>query len=311
MRTLHISKETSTSLKGLACLLIVAHHFCSWLMGKGYGNWFFDFIGVRGGVVGVTVFFFLSAYGLSESQINNHYSFSAFLKRRLSKVFIPLAITNIIFFIFLLIRKSIDFNLSSFILNTLNIHYLDGVLWFCNTILIFYLIFYLSFLPKMKWSKVSVCLLFTLIYSVSSTIFFPDAPFYVYSIIGFPFGMICSLYKDDIFKFSNWGYWSILLLLILLLGSIVLPTYKKLLLMNSYCFILLILLVELIQYVNIPKNMVILSYIGTYSYEIYLLHNKVLVPIGQSGYILWYPVAFLFIVIPLAILLNRLMRVTI
>lgn len=81
--------------------------------------------------------------------------------------------------------------------------------------------------------------------------------------------------------------------------------------MNSYCFILLIVLVALIQNVKIPKNIVLLSYIGTYSYEIYLLHNKVLVPLGQAGYILWYPIAFLLIVIPLAILLNRLMRVTI
>ena len=282
MRTLHISKETSTSLKGLACLLIVAHHFCSWLMGKGYGNWLIDFIGVRAGVVGVTVFFFLSAYGLSESQGRNHYSFKAFIKRRLSKVYVPLIITNMIYYLFLWIINKISFNFQGFILNALNIHYLDGVLWFCNTILIFYLIFYLSFLPKSKWSKVCVCLLFTLIYSISSTIYFPDAPFYVYSIIGFPFGMVCSLYKDNIIKFNHWGYWSILLLLILFLVATTLPTYKKLILMNSYCFILLIVLVALIQNVKIPKKIVLLSYIGTYSYKIYLLHNKVLVPLGQA-----------------------------
>lgn len=57
MRELQISKDISNIIKGISCLLIVAHHFCLWLDGKGISNLFIHFIGVRGGVIGVTIFF--------------------------------------------------------------------------------------------------------------------------------------------------------------------------------------------------------------------------------------------------------------
>lgn len=309
MKSIQISKDTSNIIKGLACLLIVAHHFCARLIGKGSDDLIINFIGIRGGVIGVTIFFFLSAWGLSESQGKNQYSFNVFVKRRLSKVYVPLIITNIIYYLFLWISNKISFNLQGFILNALNIKYIDGVLWFCNTILIFYLIFYLSFLPKTKYGKAGVCLLSTLVYSVLSTIIFPDSPFYVYSIIGFPFGMVCSLYKENMLRLSYWGTWSFIGLLILFIGALMIPSYRNLFLMNSFCFILLIVILSILQRVTISKKLIVLPFIGIYSYEIYLLHNKVLDPLGDAGYTNWYPIAFLMIVIPLSVLLNRLVKV--
>ena len=306
MKSIQISKDTSNIIKGLACLLIVAHHFCARLIGKGSDDLIINFIGVRGGVIGVTIFFFLSAWGLSESQGKNHYSFNVFIKRRLSKVYVPLIITNIIYYLFLWISNKTSFNLQDFILNALNIKYIDGVLWFCNTILIFYLIFYLSFLPKTKWRKTCVCLFSTLIYSVLSTIIFPDSPFYVYSIIGFPIGMICSLYKTELSKLSYWSITSIIAMFFLAAGAFFFPAYNNLFMMNLLSLILLIVIVLSIQKIKMPKSMVGLPFIGTYSYEIYLLHNKVLSPLGNAGHTMWFPIAFLLIVIPLAIVLNKL-----
>ena len=123
----------------------MVHHFCSWLDGKGYNGFLIDLIGLRGGVIGVTLFFFLSAWGLSESQNKNQYPFILFAKRRLAKIYIPLIITNIVFYFFWLYFKQNRFNLVSFLLTSLNLKFYDGALWFCNTILVFLYIILFSF----------------------------------------------------------------------------------------------------------------------------------------------------------------------
>ena len=308
MKELEINKEMSNVLKGISCILIVAHHFCSWLDGRGYDNLFIHFIAFRGGVIGVTVFFFLSAWGLSESQSNNYYSFSFFVKRRLSKVFFPLAITNVLYYFFLLSINQKSFSFLTMLLTLFNIRYFDGVLWFCNVILLFYFIFYVSFLPKEKWIKINLCIMATILYSVIITRLLPKAPFCVYSIIGFPFGMVCSLYKDRILKPYYWGAWSFFVIIFLLLSAFLNPLYGNLFIMNTCSYILLFFLVLFLTITseyNYSKSIMFFSFVGYYSYEIYLFHNKVLVQLGKAGYLIWYPIAFIVIVLPLAVLLKR------
>lgn len=305
MKEIQISKDTSNSIKGASCLLIVIHHFCSWLIGKGYRDILIDFIGTRGGVIGVTIFFFLSAWGLSESQNRNRYSFSVFAKRRLTKIFVPLIISNILFYCFWLYFKQRRFYFMSFLLTSFNLKFYDGALWFCNTILVFYLVFYLSCIPRQKWIKIILCITATVLYSFIITLLYPTKPFYVYGIIGFPFGMIISQLKGTIMKFKYWATWCFFSILFLLGGACLFESYDNLFIMNVYSLFILIVLVFIIQRVNISKDLIILPFIGKYSYEIYLLHNKVLIPMGRTGYLLWYPLAFLLLVIPLAILLYR------
>ena len=305
MNEIQISKETSNLIKGAACLLIVVHHFCSWLDGKGYNGFLIDLIGLRGGVIGVTLFFFLSAWGLSESQNKNQYPFILFAKRRLAKIYIPLIITNILFYFFWLYFKQNRFNLVSFLLTSLNLKFYDGALWFCNTILVFYILFYLAFMPNLKWARVLLCLFFTVLYSVVVTLLYPTKPFYVYGIIGFPFGMILSQYKKTIMKYEHWASWCCITMLFLIVGARLVSSFDNLFLMNIFSLIFLVILVVIIQKVNISKKLIILPFLGTYSYEIYLLHDKFLIPMGRTGYLLWYPLAFISLVLPMAILLNR------
>lgn len=308
MRELQISKDISNIIKGISCLLIVAHHFCLWLDGKGISNIFIHFIGVRGGVIGVTIFFFLSAWGLSESQNRNKYPLKVFVKRRLSKVFIPLFITNVFFYSILVLSKQISFHPFTLFLTAFNLKYFDGVLWFCNTILIFYAIFYFAFLPNQKNDKITICLLASILYSVIASFIYPDAPFYVYSVVGFPLGMILALYKDVVLKISFWGKWSFCILFFLLCGALLFPSYEKLFFMNIFSFFIVFILVFIIsitQRVKLPNKLVVLPFLGSYSYEIYLLHYKVLVPMGRMDYLIWYPLIFILVVLPLGILLKK------
>ena len=311
MKELQISKDLSNIIKGLSCLLIVAHHFCLRLDGRDSDNLLVHFIGARGGVIGLAVFFFLSGWGLSESQKKNKYPFIVFVSRRLSKIFIPLFITNIIYYFVLLLNNQISFNLSNLLLTAFNLKLYDGALWFCNTILIFYLIFYFSFLPNSKWIKVFICLMATILYSIVLTIVFPQASFYVYSLVGFPLGMILSLYKKSVLSIRFSGFCLLSFSLFLLGGAFIFPFYEKLFLMNYFSFLIVFILVSIIvvsHRVSLPVKLTVLPFIGFYSYEIYLLHNKVLVYVATIGHLMWYPLAFLLIVIPLAMLLKSVLK---
>ena len=245
---------------------------------------------------------------MSESQNRNKYSLKVYVKRRLSKVFIPLFITNVIFYCISVLSKQISFRPSTLFLTALNIRYFDGVLWFCNTILIFYAIFYFAFLPNLKNVKITICLLATILYSIFASFIYPDAPFYVYSVVGFPLGMILSLYKDVVLKISFWSKWSFCILFFLLCGALLFPSYGKLFFMNIFSFFIvfiLVFIISIIQRVKLPNKLVVLPFLGSYSYEIYLLHYKVLVPIGRMDYLFWYPLVFFLIVLPLAMLLKK------
>ena len=312
MKEFHLSKELSTIIKGLSCLLIVAHHYCSWLDGKGIDNFIIHFIGVRGGVIGVTVFFFLSAWGLSESQTRNKYSFGTYVSRRLTKVYMPLVLTNFCYIILQSIFGHSSFTTASFLLKLFNFKLCDGVLWFCNVILIFYFIFYFSFLPSSKWIKFFLCLMATILYSILATMVYPDAPFYVYSIIAFPLGMFLSLFKDNIFNVRFICICFSPLLVFMGVGAFLFPLHFNLFVMNIFSFILIICLVLLASYADriiINRRSIVFSFIGAFSYEIYLIHNKFLYPMGSTGNIFWYPLAFMLLVIPLSILLNKLSKV--
>ena len=311
MKELQIRKDLSNNIKGLSCLLIVAHHFCLWIDGLYCDNLLVHFIGVRGGVIGVAVFFFLSAWGLSESQEKNRYPFIVFVSRRLSKLFIPLLFTNIIYYFVLLLNNRLSFHLSYLLLTAFNLKLYDGALWFCNTILIFYLIFYFAFLPNSKWIKVFICLLATVFYSIVLTVLFPHAPFYVYSLVGFPLGMILSLYKKSALSIRFCGFCVFFFSLFLLGGAFIFPFYENLFLMNFFSFLIVFILVSIIvviHRVSLPVKLNVLPFIGLYSYEIYLLHNKVLVYVATIGHLMWYPLAFLFLVIPLAMLLKSILK---
>lgn len=302
-KTLNLPKDRTDMVRGLACILIVLHHFCAKLMGMGYSNFLIDLIGLRGGVTGVTIFFFLSGWGLSESQQQQQYDAWTFAKKRLIRVFIPLVFTNLLYYPYILWSQDRGFNVKDFILNVLNLHPIDGVTWYCNVLVLFYILFYVSFLLKKKVHIASCMTIFTILCALYSTYTNPDSPFMVYSLIGFPLGVIFSLYKNQI---SNIYFITCIcsILPVLLILSILLPNYSNLFIANLFSWAVVLVLVSFIT--RFTLNSHILLFLGKYSYEIYLLHFKALVIISSFELALWYPFVFIGIVIPLSIIFNKL-----
>lgn len=310
MPTFYISKESSNIIKGLACMLIILHHYSQSLIGLDVSNIIIETIALRGGVTGVAIFFFLSAYGLSESQLKRQTNFIEFAKRRLSKVFIPLIITNLIYYFILLGNNLLNFSLETFPLYITNIKILDGVTWFCNVIFFFYLFFYISYLFKQNIHKIICMFCLTIIYSIFMTYAFKDAPYYVYSIIGFPTGMIFSLYKEYL---NNKGIINYLLIttLFFIFASFIFKIYYNLFIANLFSlYIIIIISYTIYKFQSKYHNCKLLNSLGNNSYEIYLLHNKFLFFCWKLNLVWWYPIIFILIIIPFSILLKHIINKT-
>ncbi len=309
----NLTKDVSTVLKGLSCLLIVLHHWCSHLVGMGYHNVILDLIALRGGVTGVAVFFFLSSYGLARSQQNRKDSLKVFFSKRLVKVYIPLVITNLLW---LSVRYQGQ-GLVHSILQVLNlIDKLDGVTWFCNVIIICYIIFYFSNRLKVDFMKILCNWLLTLVFAVVLVSMMPNAPFVVYSLVAFPLGSMVALLQEKFYLTKLMTITFVPPLLLLGIFASLCTEVTNQLIANMYCCAVILCMMLMIVWYMSHKSTFLsrilfpiakpASFIGLYSYEIYLLHNKLLMIHSQYHISIWYPITFICVVIPLAIALFAL-----
>lgn len=187
------------NLKAIACIFIFLHHYYTQSEGfvQLFGFWM------------VSVFFFLSAYGLTKSLNTRETCFFDYCKKRVAKVFVPYMLVN--FMVLMLCRGRIPvFNsahpIACFIEcpNILDILYyvfgikmMDGVMWFVNTILLFYVFLYFIKYFKTKLYKLLYITVVTLIYIVTFIVM--NKHFYSYaSILGFPIGTYIALYEDKL-----------------------------------------------------------------------------------------------------------------
>lgn len=305
-----LSKDASTCLKGLACLLIVLHHWCSGLSGIGYDGFLVKLFTHAGGITGVAVFFFLSSYGLSRSQQIKKDTLKSFFTKRLVRVYIPLVMTNVLW---LMLRYDGQ-DLLQTVLQILNLKdLLDIVTWFCNVIIVCYIIFYVSNLLANNWAKLLCNWALTLALAVLLSKLWPKYPCYVYSLIAFPLGATVAILQDKMkcCKLLT----TIFVPSMALLGILVwcLPENRNLVIANLYCCVIILCLVFIVLWVQRSESSVLadviglfvkpISFIGLYSYEIYLLHNKFLMLHSAYHVTVWYPITFLLIVLPLAVIL--------
>ena len=138
----YLSNKSTKSLKGLLALLIIFHHISQKITtGENFSN--FEYMGRYI----VALFFFLSGYGLYFQYSNNATYMENFLKKRLVRIFIPFFVFIVIYVIYRATLGevvNVDFFLS-FWKDHSNIIY-NG--WFINSIIVLYVIFYVSFVWK-------------------------------------------------------------------------------------------------------------------------------------------------------------------
>ncbi len=157
-----LSPAVTKELKGVAIFMVVFSHIGYFLSND---HRFLYPLSIMAGV-GVNLFLFLSAYGLSVSNIKHQLGILQWYRKRLPKLFIPLWIVVISFFLmdyFILKRHySSEYVLQAFIgyFPRADVYRdLDSVLWYFSLILFYYLLFPLTFYKKHLWISALLLLL--------------------------------------------------------------------------------------------------------------------------------------------------------
>ena len=274
---LRIDKQLSSLVKFFAALTVALHHYSQYVCANDLSECIiYKLFSFQGGFLAVGVFFFLSGYGLMESEKKNHLSPSAFLKKRLFRVYLPVLLVTILW---LPIKSYIQGEpfLTGGVIYKLLWGFEDGVLWFVKVLLVLYLCFGIfGWIRARSGHTVSIlCLnLLTAAAIAVTLLILRMGDFTIISIPLFTVGVISSLYnKGETQKtFAYLGAWcaGIICLLILLSGVSTLLIHA--LINYVTIFVAIFLLVKF----PIKKNLVVPFVVGDISFDIYLVHNKAL-----------------------------------
>lgn len=297
-----LSKSDSQSLKAISAIFIVLHHLSQRV---GINLITLPFIEI--GKYSVALFLFLSGYGVMSSYINNKNYLDVFLRKRILTIYTPFIISNIIFIIIYSIKGK-KFSLLEVIEYTLGINLIDGVMWFIFSIIIFYIIFYIAFKFTTIKRGIINLIIGTLVYLVLGIVL--DLGTTITNIsFAFAGGSIVAIYKEKFFELLQKKYVqkNILLICILIITRIISILCENIFLREVILSIstlsYALLLVSLSK--RFELNGKIVKLLGGISFEIYLLHNKLITIIPNINKSIVIAISYFLILIIFSYIFNK------
>lgn len=133
-----LGKNNMTYLKGMACIMVVVTHTCTQLGGEGI-----LILPSNIGTIAVGIFFFWSGYGLMYSYLNKENYLKGFVTKRILLVYVPFVFANAIFLLCNFIEQEV-YSFIETVKYLLGIKLICGHAWYIQTIIILYILFYLS-----------------------------------------------------------------------------------------------------------------------------------------------------------------------
>lgn len=298
--SIDLSHENTNALRGICIVLIVFHHVSQIMPFPGFMRLFENL-----GYLGVSVFLFLSGYGLMMSHKKKADTVKSFIRKRLVKVYLPFVLANIVTLSVTVFYMNLQLDAVEIIKYVTGIVLINKSYWFVICIMYLYVVFLVAFdilkLTKSRavifisimtigywvfcfylglekwWYTTSFCFL---IGGMQALGFLNRMPKAINSII-IIFTLGVSLY----FGFSN--------------NQIVACLAKT---VSAIAFISLI--VFALKHVSI--NSKIYSAIGLVSYEVYLIHVMPFLYNAGMFHSVWRLLSYFFGVLILALVFNRL-----
>lgn len=269
--TFGITKQETVAIKGILCLMIFLNHFSGWFANPDLILYFF----IHCGSFMVSVFFFLSAYGICKSSDIKKQTFKS-LVLRILKIFIPFWISD---FIYLLIHYSMDIPLNievtkkAILLSVVNLSEIVYSSWFVSAIVFLYIIYFFSL--KIKNAN-TIWLLFIVLIVASFIV-----PEIWLTYFAFPVGLLISKKESLFISLNKRKYILTLIFTVIFVLSAILFKYfceansdntylssmSDALSGASFAFLVYMLLTR----IHIGNK--VLLFIGEISYEIYLIHG--------------------------------------
>lgn len=273
--SLSIDRSITDLVKFVSCALIAAGHYLGHYSTQSGGvNLFQKAILAQGGLLGVALFFFLSGYGLMKSEQLRHLDLRSFITKRILKVYKPVLLSALIW-----VSLSCPFNES---LAAVPWHILleiiwgwgDGILWFVKALLLLYSEFYIYSLIRQKTNKdVNRIITIIVLCTIAFTWQYYVADYSAVSIPLFFLGIVVADFKLVNRFLSRWAYVCGILLTMTILC--ILFHSHKLFMHATFNYIVVVLWIFFsnrycYKISSLPK------WIGSFSFDIYLTHNKCL-----------------------------------
>ena len=280
----YLNVKSTSGLKGFLALGIVFHHLSKYVTtGVEFSN--FSYMGTYI----VSVFFFLSGYGLYVQNNQKENYLDNFLTKRLSRILKPFIVISAIYLIYYYLNGqelTISFFINLFKKGDTLI--LNG--WFVNVIVLMYISFYLTFrIFRNQTMAIIVNLLLIVVYIIFAIRL--EYGFWWYnSSLPFVLGLIWAKNKKCIDSVLSKYYFFIL---VIITGSLFIShqfgfIHWKLHLFDSYSYAfsanidnLIFTLFSILIVRKIDFSNKYLLFLGRISFELYMIHGLVIIAFGK------------------------------
>ena len=276
----YLNVKSTSGLRGFLALGIIFHHISPLVKtGEEFSN--FSYMGTYI----VSIFFFLSAYGLYVQNESRENYLDNFLVKRLSKIIVPFFIISLIYMFYRFVNgQLIDLNFFINLFKQGSTIIYNG--WFVDIIILMYIFFYLSFkFFQNKFLSIVFNTIFIICY-ICLAIKLGYNFWWYNSVLAFAIGLIWAKNQNKIDRFLEKYYFIVIVLVTVLL--FVSHRYDILLkylhLEDSYSYALaanldniiftiyfIIVFLKKINFSNVYLNL-----IGRISFELYMIHGLVI-----------------------------------
>ena len=276
----YLNVKSTSGLRGFLALGIIFHHISPLVKtGEEFSN--FSYMGTYI----VSIFFFLSAYGLYVQNESRENYLDNFLVKRLSKIIVPFFIISLIYMFYRFVNgQLIDLNFFINLFKQVSTIIYNG--WFVDIIILMYIFFYLSFkFFQNKFLSIVFNTIFIICY-ICLAIKLGYNFWWYNSVLAFAIGLIWAKNQNKIDRFLEKYYFIVIVLVTVLL--FVSHRYDILLkylhIEDSYSYALaanldniiftiyfIIVFLKKINFSNVYLNL-----IGRISFELYMIHGLVI-----------------------------------
>ena len=276
----YLNVKSTSGLRGFLALGIIFHHISPLVKtGEEFSN--FSYMGTYI----VSIFFFLSAYGLYVQNESRENYLDNFLVKRLSKIIVPFFIISLIYMFYRFVNgQLIDLNFFINLFKQGSTIIYNG--WFVDIIILMYIFFYLSFkFFQNKFLSIVFNTIFIICY-ICLAIKLGYNFWWYNSVLAFAIGLIWAKNQNKIDRFLEKYYFIVIVLVTVLL--FVSHRYDILLkylhIEDSYSYALAANLDNIIFTIyfiivflkKINFSSVYLNLIGRISFELYMIHGLVI-----------------------------------
>lgn len=297
-------------LKGFACLMIALHHYSQYILSEGISNsLFYKVFSTQGGYAGVALFFFLSGYGLMESERKQHLSLFQFVIKRFWKIYKAVIIINFLTYGSILCWRYFEtghWNAFNFKL-LFSVTKIDYYLWFITKLFCCYLGFSVCSQIKNERSR-------NIAYGIGQLMVFcyliiKGEPInHMVSIPLFMVGIYISLFKRQTSLIVH-SVWTWISFVFISFSTVLLCYYIHDTLPVHTLFNLFLLVCFLWIISKFGIYLKYKSFLGYISFPVYLIHHKVIMLSSALGHVA--PVIlFLGLTIYLGWLLQKTLEVS-